>query len=59
LPKPLRHFHISARFAFLTALVMMFATLHLPSVHHNTAGDGCAHDAEENKMRKEILANKT
>jgi len=34
--------------------------LQLPSVHHNPSCDGCAHDAEEEKMmQKEGLVNKT
>jgi len=28
--------------------------LQLPSVHHNSSCDGCARDAEENRMRNEF-----
>jgi len=37
----------------------MFTPLQLPFVHHIPSCDGCAHDAEENRMRKESLVDKT
>jgi len=33
--------------------------LQLPSVHHITSCDGCAPDAEENRIKKEGLVDKT
>jgi len=36
----------------------LLTPLQLPSVHHNPSCDGCARDAEENRMRKS-LADKT
>jgi len=33
--------------------------LQLPSVYHNPSCDGCASDAEENRMRKKSLVDKT
>jgi len=33
--------------------------LQLPSVHHNPSCDGCARDAEEYKMGKKSLVEKT
>jgi len=33
----------------------MLTPLQLPSVYHNPSCDGCARDAEENRMRKEEL----
>jgi len=33
----------------------MRAPPQLPSVHHNPSCDGCARDAEENRMRKDSL----
>jgi len=38
---------------------MMLTPLQLPSVHHIPSCGGCAHDAEENGMQKECLADKT
>jgi len=32
---------------------MMFTPLQLPYVHHNPFCDGCARDAEDNRMRQE------
>jgi len=37
----------------------VLAPLQLPSVHHNPSCDGCARNAEENRMQKESLVNKT
>jgi len=31
----------------------------LPSVYHNPSSDGCTHDGEENRMRKNSLVDKT
>jgi len=33
--------------------------LQLPSVYHNPSCDGCARDAEENRMQKKNLVDKT
>jgi len=33
---------------------MMLTPLHLPSVHKNRSCDGCARDAEENRVRREF-----
>ena len=38
-----------------TPVLMMLTPLQLPSVYHNPSCDGCARDAEENRMRKEEL----
>ena len=40
-------------------VLMMLTSLQLPSVYHNPSRDGCARDAEENRMRKKNLVNKT
>jgi len=37
----------------------MLTPLQLPSVHHNPSCDGCESDAEENRMIKESLVDKT
>jgi len=39
--------------------LMMLTPLQLPSVYHNPSCDGCARDAEENRMRKKSLVDKT
>jgi len=36
----------------------MLTPLQLPSVHHTPSCDGCAHDAEENRMRKKSYVEK-
>jgi len=40
-------------------VLMMLTPLQLPVVYHNLSCDGCAHDAEENQLRKENLVDKT
>jgi len=40
-------------------VLMMLTPLQLPSVYHNPSSDGCAHNAEENRMRKKNLVDKT
>jgi len=37
---------------------MMLTPLQLPFVHYNPCCDGCARDAEENRMRKESIVEK-
>jgi len=37
----------------------MHTSLQLPSVYHNPSCDGCTHHAEENRMRKKSLVDKT
>jgi len=51
---------VLVRFAYLATLilVMMLTSLQLLSVHYNPSSDGCARDAEQNRMRKESLVNK-
>jgi len=39
--------------------LMMLTLIQLPSVYHNPSCDGCARDAEENRMRKKNLVDKT
>jgi len=55
LPKHLRCFRVLACFAYIRNPANVLTPLQLPSVHHNTSFDGCAHDAEENRMRKEFV----
>jgi len=43
----------------LFPVLMMLTPLQLPFVCHNPSCDGCACDAEENRMRKKNLADKT
>jgi len=43
----------------LATLVMMLTPPQLPSVHHNLSCDGCARTAEENRMGKESVLDKT
>jgi len=50
LPKPVRCFRVIARVTFQATLVMIFAPLQLPSVHHNPSCDGCVRDTEEKRM---------
>jgi len=38
---------------------MMLTPLQLPSVHHNPFSDRCECDAEENRVWKESLVDKT
>jgi len=38
---------------------MTFTPLQLPSVYRILSCDGCARDAEKNRMRKENLIDKT
>jgi len=38
---------------------MMLTPLQLRSVYHNPSCDGCARDAEENRIRKKSLVYKT
>jgi len=38
---------------------MMLTPQQLPSVYHNPSCGGCARDAEENRIRKKILVDKT
>jgi len=38
---------------------MMLTTLQLPSFYYNPSCDGCARDAEENRMQKRSLVDKT
>jgi len=38
---------------------MMLTPLQLPSVYQNPSCDGCAHDAEPNRMPKKSLVDKT
>jgi len=40
-------------------LLLTLTPLQLPCVHHNLSCDGCAHDAEENRMRKKSLIDIT
>jgi len=40
-------------------VLMMLAPLQLPSAYHNPSCDGCARDAEENRMRKKSFVDKT
>jgi len=39
-------------------VLMMLTSLQLPSVYHNPSCDGCACDAEENRMRNKSLVDK-
>jgi len=41
-----------------TPVLMMLTSLQLPSVYHNPSCDGCARDAEENRMQKKSLVDK-
>jgi len=43
----------------LATLEMMLTLLQLPSVHNIPSCDECERDAEENRMRKESLCDKT
>jgi len=38
---------------------LLLTPLQLPSVYHNPSCDGCARDAEENRMREKKLVDKT
>jgi len=38
---------------------MMISPMQLPYVHHNASCEVYAHDAEENRIRKESLVSKT
>jgi len=40
-------------------VLMMLTPLQLPSVYHSPFCNGCARDAEENRMRKKSLVDKT
>jgi len=40
-------------------VLIILAPPQLPSVYHNPSCDGCARDAEENRMRKKNLVGKT
>jgi len=40
-------------------VLMMLTPLQLSSVYHNSSCDGCARDAEEKRMRKKNLVDKT
>jgi len=40
-------------------VLMTLTPLPLPCVHHNLSCDGCARDAEENRMRKKSLIDIT
>jgi len=59
IPKPLKYFRVLARFAFIHNPGNDSSPQQLPSIHHNPACDGCARDAEENRMRKEFGRKKT
>jgi len=51
------HSRLSRTSAF--PVLMMLTPTQLPSVYHNSPFDGCARDAEENRMRKKDLVDKT
>jgi len=40
-------------------VLMMLTPQQLPSGYHNPSCDGCVRDAEENRMRKKNLVDKT
>jgi len=42
-----------------TPVLMMLTPLQLPSVYHNPSCDGCALNAEANRMPKKSLVDKT
>jgi len=64
LPKPLRHFRIPARFAFIrnpgndvhTTTTTKNTFKKILSVPHTTCCDGCARDAEQNRYEKRVCS---
>jgi len=54
------HIEILAEYAYLIGNPAndTYTPLQLPSVKHNSSCDGCARDAEENRMRKKSWSKK-